>query len=50
MHNFHYTGPILIDFIFKDTTNVSATSDFPSLCVEQIVILLYSNHYFIDLL
>ena len=35
---------------FKVLINISATSDFPSLCVQYISVSLSCNHDFIDLL
>ena len=36
--------------LFKVQINLSATTDFPSLCVEYIFMSFFSSHYFIDLL
>ena len=35
-------------FFFKVLTNLSATTDFSSLCVESIFMSLSCNHDFID--
>ena len=36
--------------LFKALMNLSATTDFPSLCVEHISMSFFSSHDFIDLL
>ena len=35
---------------FKVITNLSTTTDFPSLCVEYISMSIFTSHDFIDLL
>ena len=41
---------MFVNLLFKVVTNLSATTDFPSLCVEYISLSYFSNHDFIDLL
>ena len=48
VHVSGYWSHIFVNFVFKLLINLSATTNFFSLCAEYISISLFSNHDFID--
>ena len=50
IHIFRYWSHIFINLFFRVLTNLSVTTDFPSLCVEYISMSFFSSHNFIYLL